>query len=278
MTWRISHYLNKGDAPYYPSEWGSMRARIINVGSNLIHISKIGIMFEWLQKEKGKWEGSKWWAEEYSAELGPGKETSLPPEGLDPVWFRIPIDIEPKSYTYKIGVVYEELIGGEWVSRGLTLGEKTHHILIKSAPLRDYSVFISHSSHPEDEGITNLVSKLLHQCGIRAYVSEKRAEPGVRLWSKIESAIKASDSILVLWTKYGAESGDVREEIGIAVGMGKYEQIIPIAEVELKGSLKGKEYSSLDRADPKKAVFEAIDKILKEARKKPSPPVVTSTS
>lgn len=254
-----------------------MRVRIKNDGDTRIHISKVWITFEW-QKGEDKWEKGKWWSENYSAELGPGDEVSLPPEGLDPVRFRIPIDIEPKSYTYKIGVTYEELISEEWVSRGLTPGDKVHHILIKRAPARDFLVFISHSNHPDDKELINLVSELLFNCGITPYVAERKAEPGVRLWSKIERTIKVSDSILVLWTKHGAESGDVREEIGIAVGMGKYEQIIPITEVNLQGSLKGKEYASLDRTDPKKAVLEAIDKILKEAKKKPSMPLATPTT
>jgi len=98
--------------------------------------------------------------------------------------------------------------------------------------------------------------------------------PGEWLWSKIETEIRKSDSILVLWTKHGARSGDVREEIGIAVGVGKYEQIIPVVEggEDLKGSRKGKEWAPLDRTDPKKGIIGAIEKILKEAEKKPPIP------
>lgn len=275
MGCRLTHYLNKGKTSYFPCEWGWMRAQIKNAGKNPIHISKIAITFEW-QKKDGKW-GSRRWDDTYSTRLEPGGEETIPPEGLGPVFFRIPIDTELKSYTYKVGTSYEELIEGDWVDRGLRWGDKIHHILIKRAPSLNFQVFVSHSNHPEDSELIDLICELLRHCGITEYVSEKKAEPGVRLWSKIEKAIKTSDSILVLWTKRGAKSGDVREEIGIIVGMGKYEQIIPIAEVNLKGSLKGKEYSSLSRTNPKKAVLEAIEKILEETKKKPSKPSVTST-
>lgn len=265
MTGTISFHLNKGwEEPYFLSEWGAMSIRIKNTGKNPIHISKIGIKFEWQREEES------WWTEDCSIELEPEEERK---SYLDIV-FRIPVDIKPKSYTYKIGVVEEELVDGEWKgSRGISWAQ-IRHILIKKHQKRDFKVFISHSNHPEDKELTDMVHDLLTGCGINGYVSEKEAEPGVRLWSKLEKEIGTSDSIFVLWTKHGAVSGDVREEIGIAVGAGKYEQIIPIVEtgVELTGSLKGKEFAPLDREKPKEAIVKAIEQILKEAEKKPSIP------
>lgn len=265
MTWTLIFHLNKGqDEPYFLSEWGTLVSRIRNDGKTPIHVSKTGIEFEWLKEE------GRWWIEDCSVELEPKEEKPLPD-----VEFRIPIDIKPKSYTYRKGVVEEELVEGGWKGgREISWGAKTSHILIKNHPRRDFKVFISHSNHSEDKKLIDMTYGLLTGCGINAYVAEKRAEPGVRLWSKLEKEIRTSDLILVFWTKHGAVSGDVREEIGIAVGAGKYEQIIPIVEVgvDLVGSLKGKEWAALDRENPKRAIIEAIEKILEEAKKKPPIP------
>ena len=263
----VSYYLDKGfEAPYFISENGYIAgAKIINKGEKTLHILSFGVQFDWEEEE------DLWWRKLCSIELGPGDEKILP--DID---FRISIDAEPKAHTYRLGVGLEEFRENEWV--GLprnVLG--VEHILIEEHPKRDFMVFISHSNHPDDRTLTNLTHDLLENCGIDAYVAEKKGEPGVWLWSKIKKSIKASDAIIVLWTKYGKTSGDIREEIGIAVGMEKYEQIIPVMEEgeELAGSLKGKEWATLDREKPKKALIEAIEKILVEAEEKtpPSMPV-----
>lgn len=257
----VSYYLDKGfEAPYFISENGYIAgAKIINKGEKPLHILSFGVQFDWEE------EGDLWWQESCSIELAPGDEKTLPD-----IAFRISIDVEPKAHTYILGIRLEEFRENEWVGLGrYVLDEK--HILIKEYPKRDFMVFISHSNHPDDETLTNLTHDLLENCGIDAYVAEKKGEPGVWLWSKIKKSIKASDAIIVLWTKYAKTSGDIREEIGTAVGMEKYEQIIPVVEEggELAGSLRGKEWATLDREKPKKALIEAIEKILIEAEKKP---------
>lgn len=264
---RVSYYyLDKGfKVPYFISERGCIAgAKIINEGRKPIHILSFGVQFDWAEEE------DLWWLEPCSIELGPGDEKTLP--DID---FWISIDAEPKAHTYRLGVALEEFRENKWVGLKRNVLD-VKHILIKEHPKRDFMVFISHSNHPNDETLTNLTYGLLENCGIDAYVAEKKGEPGVWLWSKIKKSIKASDAIIVLWTKYGRTSGDIREEIGIAVGMEKYEQIIPVVEEgeKLAGSLKGKEWATLDRKKPKKALIEAIKKILVETEKKtPSMPV-----
>jgi len=260
--WTLTFYLNKSrGVPYYISEWGSITAEIENVTDRPFHVSEFGIEFDWQKEEE------RWWATDCSIELAPGEKKSLPQ--LD---FMIDIDAQPKAHTYKLGFRTEELIEEEWKgSKEISWSGKTFHMLIEKHPQRDYKVFISHSNHPDDKTLTDLTHDLLVNCGIEAYVAEKKGEPGEWLWSKIEREIRNSDSFLVLWTKQGAISGDVREEIGIAVGAGKYEQIVPVVEVgeDLKGSLKGKEWALLDRENQKKAITETIKNVLKDAEKKP---------
>ena len=240
MIWFLWSHLNKGTGPYFPYEWGKLESIIIeNKGDTRYHIYKVGIEFDW--------EPDRWWSSNCSVELDPGQEVKLPF-----VWFRVPVDVGIGAHTYKVGVKQEVLVNYDWKDLGLVWGAKVYHILIKESPPRNFEVFLSHSNHPEDKDLLKLITELLVKCGIDVYIAEQRAEPGVRLWSKLENKIKTSNAMLVLWTKYGATSGDVREEIGIAVGARKYETIIPIAEVDLKGSLKGKEYAPLDRENPKK--------------------------
>lgn len=266
FRWLLTHHTDKAKAPYYPYDIGTINSEIENTGKTRIHISKVGIELDWQMETK------YWYNEDCSVELAPGDKAPLPP-----CTFRIPIDAETKSHTYKVGVNLEVLTNSEWKSQGTVLGDKTHHLLVKNHPRRDFKVFISHSNISKDGRLVNTIHNLMDRCGVDAYIAEKKAEPGTRLWSKIEREIKTSDAMIVLWTRAGARSGDVREEIGIAVGLGRYEQIMPIVEVNLQGSLKGKEYASLDRDDPKKAILEAIKIVLEMAEKKPVRPLPTPT-
>lgn len=258
--WIITSHLDKGKSPYFPYEAGTLQSSIENTGNVRYHIYNVGIKFDW-QKE------GAWWVRSCSVELDPSEKVSLPP-----VEFRIPVEVKLKSHTYKLGVSQEVLVDSKWKDLGIIMGEQFHHILIEKSPSRDFKVFISHSNHQEDKSLVDATQKLLGACGIEAYVAEKKGEPGVRLWSKLEREIRTSKAMLVLWTKHGAASGDVREEIGIAVGARKYEKIVPIAELDLEGSLRGKEYAPLNRENPQNAIVQAIETILKmAAKKRPAP-------
>ena len=254
--WKISWYLDKGKKPYFPYEKGIVESiEIENTSNTRYHIYEIGIQFDWQ-------EGSYWYRN-CSVEIDAKQKGTLPN-----LAFRVPVDVKTGSHTYKTGISYEVLVNSQWKNLGLVWIDESPHILIDKSPSRNFKVFISHSNVKEDKRIVDTTQKLLEACGIDAYVAEKRAEPGVRLWSKLEKEIRKSDALLVIWTKHGAASGDVREEIGIAVGAKKYEKIVPIAEVDLEGSLKGKEYASLERENPQKAIAEAVESILKMAEKK----------
>jgi len=69
----------------------------------------------------------------------------------------------------------------------------------------------------------------------------------------------AKRSVLVLWTRDGAHSSWVNQEIGFAEDLCKL--IIPVVErgVYPKGFLVGKEYIELDREEPAKTIRVATD-------------------
>jgi nucleoside 2-deoxyribosyltransferase len=90
------------------------------------------------------------------------------------------------------------------------------------------------------------------------FIAEKVNQAGENLWSKIRKGIDESDCVLVLWSKGGSESGDVREEIGYAFG--KEKRVIPMSETELKGSIKGSEFFKVDRSDLKTTIADMTTK------------------
>lgn len=260
LVCKLTHYCNKGKSSYFPYETGTIDGTVENSGDVRYHIYGVVVKFGWQEEGKS-------WVRNCSIELEPGEKEKLPP-----VEFRIPVDVKLGSHTYRFGLFQEALNGSKWVDHGERLGSKTFHILVEKAPSRGFRVFISHSNHKDDELLVETAQKLLEACGIDAYVAEKKGKPGVRLWSKLERENRKADAMLVLWTEHGATSGDVREEIGIAVGVRKYEKIVPITEVDLHGSLKGKEYAPLNRETPEKAVVQAIESILEmAAKKRPAP-------
>jgi hypothetical protein len=115
----------------------------------------------------------------------------------------------------------------------------------------------------------------MRTCGLTGYFAEDDAKPGITLWDKIAREIMLSDAFLVLWTKNAAISGDVREEIGIAIGAKKQDKIVPMVErgIEVSGSLKSRGIEWVDYVAPNhtEALSKALGSIMgwaaeKEAR------------
>jgi len=90
------------------------------------------------------------------------------------------------------------------------------------------------------------------------------------LWQKIEAAIRRADAILILWTEKGSQSGDIREEIGIAIGAKRTKRIIPLVQKALttQGSLIGLEHVPLDIDKPLDALSIAVSRAIEWAEKK----------
>jgi len=205
------------------------------------------------------------WYRNYKVEVAPKESIEL-----DPLPFRIKLNAPIGVSHYDVGVNCRELIKSEWIDRGLVYGRKGGHAMIKAAEMRNFMVFISHSKHTEDASLLNECLQSLEKCGLNPYVAEASPEPGYPLWQKIYRNILSADALLVLWTKEAVASGDIREEIGIAVGCDKLQRIIPLVETgaDVKSSLRGLEYIPLDRDDTNAAISKAITQILHWARKK----------
>jgi hypothetical protein len=230
-----------------------------------VHITSVLMQFDWMKK-------GEYLRQNCNILLSPNQTKNIPK-----FEFEIPIDTKVGSHSLKIGVDIGALIDSEWVKFGISFGKPSDHILVSKHPKRDFKVFVSHSNDPRDKRLLNLTENLLDCCGLDAYVAEKKLD-NIQLWSKIKREVWNSDSILLLWTKQAAKSADVREEIGIAVGMDKSDQIVSIAEVDLRGSLKGKEFVPLNRKKPRDAILKAIGNILGMAEKKTVTPTPTRTS
>lgn len=254
--WLLSHTLDSKKYALY--ENGQITsAALRNTGETRLRIYDFGIEFEWQKKPKF------WWHKKCDILLNPKEEAELPV-----VKFRIPIDVEPRTYKYKVGVATESYtlkddeFEAQWKDHGIVWGLKEYEIEIARHPDRGYQVFISHSNHTEDKPLVKMLATLLSNSGISSYIAEETPEYGENLWKKIKRAISSADRVIILWTKCAAKSGDVREELGITVGR-KGPRFVPIIEknVKPKGSLIGTEYISLDR-DKCKDVFIKLTKDL----------------
>jgi len=181
------------------------------------------------------------------------------------VRFSIPIDIEPRTYKYKVGIQTESFNPEEakWENHGIAWGKKELKIGIARHPGRDYQVFISHSNHEEDKQMIKTLATLLSNNGISYYIAEESPKYGEILWKKIKSKIISAHRVLILWTKHATKSGEVREELGIIVGVRR--RFIPIIEkkVKPKGSLIGTECLHFDRDNYKHAFINLTKELIK---------------
>lgn len=117
-----------------------------------------------------------------------------------------------------------------------------------------YSIFISHCMADEDAPIVRALEERLRGRGIEPYLAERDPQPGEPLSSKVLQRIKDSDLVAVFWTRGGASSAWVNQELGVALSEGK--RVVPIIErgVSPRGMLEGLERVEFDRAAPEKAL------------------------
>lgn len=254
-AWRITYNLDQSE--YTPLQNGTATVEITNQLPHKLLITEVALYFDWLR--------DKYFSRGCNVELASKQNTKLPS-----LRFRIELNAPIGVTHYKLGVKYRELTKTGWIDKGLTWGWKGDHVMIKAAAERNFMVFISHSNHTEDASLLKECQQSLEKCGFKPYVAEASPEPGYPLWQKIHRNILSADALLVLWTKWATASGDIREEVGIAVGRSKLPRIIPLVETgtDVRGSLKWVEYISLDRSDTNAAISKAITQILNWARKK----------
>lgn len=239
--WVLTHqFLRK---KHYPSSAGGVTNSVLkNVGEVPLHIYGIGIEFGW------QWDTGVWWYEKCDLMVKP-KESVVIPD----VEFFIPLNIKPGEHKYRIGIETKYLEYNVphkpvWIDHGIVYVKKMHYITISSHPGRKYNVFISHSNHHDDKILLKELTDLLQYNGIECFVAEEAHAYGENLWKKIREGIRKADRVIFLWTKHGAKSGDVREELGITVGSRR--KFVPLIEkvIKPKGSLIGTEHCRFERA------------------------------
>ena len=259
MAYHWFMWYNLNSDTYRPLEEGTMSSRIKNETEQKMLVTSVGLQFDWM--------GKFYWKKDCNLEIEAGAEVELPKVG-----FTIELEATRGAHEYKPGVVYKLLTetGWELQSTDMTFGKTGKHIMVVKAPKRNFEVFISHSNSTDDTSLLEKAIDSFGRCGIDTYVAERTPQPGYPLWQKIEAAIRRADAILILWTKAGSQAGDIREEIGIAIGAKRTKRIIPLVETGLTtyGALIGLEHVPLDIDKPLEALSIAISRAIEWADKK----------
>ena len=258
--WAMAYSLNSGT--YYPLQKGTMSSDIRNNTKQKMLVTKVGLNFGWM--------GTSYYYQDCNVEVTPGNKADLPS-----VPFTVELEASMGTHLYKVGVVYKLLTDSGWELKCKDMEDVSYvlqgkHVMVTRAPRRDFEVFISHSNAKEDNPLLDKTVESFNQCGIRTYVAERTPKPGYPLWQKIEAAIRRLDAVLILWTEKGSQSGDVREEIGIAIGARRAKRIIPLVQTGLatQGSLIGLEHVPLDINNPIKGLSVAVSMAIEWADKK----------
>jgi len=245
---------------YHPLQKGIMSSSIKSTTQQKMLVTKIGLCFDWM--------GTVWYYDHCNIDIAPGDKVELPD-----IPFEIELDASTGTHLYKPGVIYKLLTKSGWEFHGggtVCYVEHGQHIMVVSAPVRDFEVFVSHSNSNKDKPLLDKTIESFEKCGIKLYFAERSPKPGYPLWLKIEAAIRRADAVLILWTEDGSRSGDIREEIGIAIGAKRLKRIIPLVQTDLttQGSLIGLEHVPLDMDNPIKALSIAVSRAVEWADKK----------
>ncbi len=255
--WLMSYTLDSDE--YYPLQKGTLSSSITNKTQQKMLIAEVGLNFGWM--------GDFYWYKDCNIEVAPGDKVDLPI-----VPFTVELEASTGTHLYKAGVIYKLLTETGWELQGKDIDYVIYgkHIMVTKAPRRDFEVFVSHSNSKEDNPLLDKTIESFNKCGIKTYIAERSPLPGYPLWQKIEAAIRRADAILILWTEKGVQSGDIREEIGIAIGAKRAKRIIPLVQTDLttQGSLIGLEHVPLDVDKPLKALSIAVSRAIEWADKK----------
>jgi len=258
MDWRIVCSLDS--ATYAPLQTGTLKvSSLANVSHQLMIVRQVLLQFDWM--------GTYRYVKECNVKIKPGESRELPD-----IMFTVDLGAPIGSHRFKPGISYMLLKGNKWVSHNDTYVARGDFIEVRPLPTKDFKVFISHSNDPSDSKLVSACREAVKTCGLTGYFAEDDAKPGFKLWDKIAREIVLSDAFLVLWTTAATKSGDMREEIGIAVGSKKQQKMVPIVEkgVEVFGSLKsrGIEWVDYHLPDHTQAISQALVTMMNWAAKK----------
>ncbi|MCH7969313.1 MAG: toll/interleukin-1 receptor domain-containing protein [Thaumarchaeota archaeon] len=257
MTIELSFKLDKNDRLYVFFERGSVSISAKNLSNNAIQVFEVFLRFkERLPKFKTQCD----------VKIEPNQVVDLPN-----VEFKTDLRARDWSNFFNVGIKYRELQNGKkWSQSKWYVQEPHDYLLVDQTPKRNVKVFISHSNSTKDQATISKLDELLTKAGFTSYVAERNPKLGNNLWEKIHLEIIDCECFIVLFTKDGATSGDVREEMGIAVGLNKKDRIIPIVESDVTspGSLTGMEHSKLDRNNINESLIKAVNYIVDNFEKR----------
>jgi len=224
-SWSISYSLNS--AIFAPLEKAILQnIQLENTTTEPFTVTKVLLNFECLKDNT--------YTVKCNKTIKP-KET----ESLPNIEITIPLGMPTGAQRYVAGVETKQFINNEWET-DTGFPNKGKFIEIQPLKPKDFKIFISHSNAKNDKKIVDACRDALVTCGLTGYFAEADNKAGMTLWDKIFREISYSDAFLVLYTNDGAKSGDIREEIGIALGREK--KIVPIVQegIEPSGSLKSR--------------------------------------
>lgn len=235
-------------------ETARANSSVENSGPERIYVTKVLLRFDW--------QGEYSYYEDASVEVPAGESKVLPG-----VAFSIDLAASEGSHLCKLGLTYKTLKNNKWSEPESVYLEPGRHIFVNPSPNRKFEVFVSHSNDPADQVLLGECVKSLRLAGFEPVVAERRPRPGFPLWQKILGMIGRSDGFVVLWTTTGSTSGDVREEIGIALGVSRVQDLtmLPIVQraVEIRGSIGGIEYAEFDPSD-ERSVRSALESTMRQ--------------
>lgn len=255
MTIQLTFEFNKKNKEYAYFESGSVVISAQNLFNNSINVFEVFIRF----KDGPKFETK------CNMRLEPNQIITLPK-----VFFKIDLWADKWSNFFNVGIEYSELQNRKkWSAPKRYVHEPNDYLLVMPAQSRNTKIFISHSNSSDDKIIVTKLNELLIRSGFTSYIAERNPKLGNHLWEKIHQEIDTCNRIVILCTTEGMKSGDVREEIGIAIGLGKKGKIIPIVEngVTVLGSLLGMEYGNLDRNNINECLIKTVNHIIEDFEK-----------
>lgn len=242
----ISALLDKPDSQYAYFEHGWVDVTVKNVSGNVVDVVAANVIFTQGNRQVQEF------SVDCNLQISAGEIKNIRICFAVGAWANAGINVFDIRIEY--GKTVPRHSGEMWLERG------AGRIAVLKSESNGKRVFVSHSNAPVDASVVERIRRKLSAMGFEPYIAEDDPKAGDNLWKKILCGIDSSDLVIVLWTEKGAESCDVREEVGMAVALKK--KLVPVVETDPAGSLQGLEYVPLDRKDLKKSIVTVAERIV----------------
>lgn len=253
MTIEITYRLNKeNDNKYTYIENGFVTASVKNLSEHTIGIFEVFIRFK-------NTSGTKIFVQKCDVKINPNEILNLP--NVD---FTIGLWANNWSNFFNVGIKFREINGDRWSALKSHVRMPSDYLIISNAPTQNKKIFLSHSNSERDKTVVTKLSDFLVKIGFNPYIAERNPQLDQHLWEKIRKEITECENVIVLYSKDATKSGDIREEIGIVIGLGKKNRIMAVVEerLSLQGSILGQEYVTLDFKNTDNAIVTIANYLL----------------